>query len=233
MAPSKINNNCIGCGLSEKKMIRRKTKVNADDEAIILSDYFATNVVIGDILCQKCSGMARLAKSKQRKLEEPKPVVNTPQSDSQESTSSSDPPSQPAKNDPVYCPPEIQVTEKNTIELPFRRVISTHDYCCLCRGKSGIINVPFEARQQAFIEKEIFIPEGNRCCHRHLIKKRFYIEDLNNLKIHSNSCIATAEDITRLLKAISITADRELHDRIGDFSISEERIRAFTGLTWE
>ncbi|XP_058802355.1 uncharacterized protein LOC131670634 [Phymastichus coffea] len=233
MANSKVYKKCPVCGLPENRMVGYKQIIETDGEASSLSDYLTTTVVLGDILCRKCSGIARLARSKKRKLEESKNVVNTPQSDSQESTSSSDPSSQTSKNDPVYSPQQVQPAVKETIELPFKRVVSAHNYCCLCRTRTGIVNIPFEARQQAFVEKEIFIPQGNRCCHRHLIKKRIYVEELDNLKIEAHSCTTTAEDITKLLKAISITSDRELHDRIGDFSISKDRIRAFTGLSWE
>ncbi|XP_058799092.1 uncharacterized protein LOC131668719 [Phymastichus coffea] len=233
MSASGIGKKCACCGLPEKKLVGPKQTVDTDDEAYTLSDYLAVTLVMGDILCQKCSGSARFAKAKRRKIDQPQ-NVNTLQIDSQGSTSSSETLSQP-HNDTVYVPPKKKVIEKakDTIELPLKRVVSTHDYCCLCKSKTNIVIVPFDARKQAFVERDIFIPEGNRCCRKHLIKKRFYSDELINLKVVSNSTTTTAADITKLFKSLSLTSDRELHDRIGDFSISEERIRTFTGLNWE
>lgn len=126
-----------------------------------------------------------------------------------------------------------KTVEDDIIELPYRRVVSTHNCCFMCRNKSGFVVVPFEAREQAFVEKQIFIPEGNRCCKEHLINKKFYADELQNFRVVSHSSLITATDLTRLLKSLSITSDRELHHRIGDFSISEERIRVLTGVNWE
>ena len=38
---------------------------------------------------------------------------------------------------------------------------------------------------------------------------------------------------SKLLNCLSISCDRELTDRVGDYTLSEERLKAFTGLTWE
>ncbi|XP_058805630.1 uncharacterized protein LOC131672433 [Phymastichus coffea] len=231
MSTSSVNDKCPNCGLSKKKMVRKKTRVDTEDEAIALSDYFATTVVVGDTLCQKFGGAARFAKSKQRKVEEAPAKENTPQSSSQESTASES--SQQSKIDTRYSPIKKEVIEQEFIQLPLKRVVSTHDYCCLCSLKSGLIVVPFEARRQALTEREIFIPEGNRCCRKHLIMKKFYNDELLNLKPISHSSNVTVADVAKLFKALSVTSDRELHDRIGDFTISEDRIKTFTGLNWE
>ena len=75
------------------------------------------------------------------------------------------------------------------IELSLQRVVSTHKYFCV-RGSMGNFKVIlFEARKQAYVKRKIFISEGNRCCYSHLIKQKFYEEDLNYLKVFSNNSV--------------------------------------------
>lgn len=49
------------------------------------------------------------------------------------------------------------------VEMEFPRVVATHRYCFLCGSSERIITVPFQARQQTFVRKRIFVPKGNRC----------------------------------------------------------------------
>ncbi|XP_058804597.1 uncharacterized protein LOC131674731 [Phymastichus coffea] len=231
MADTTVGDSCAGCGLAKKKMSGYKQTVSNEEEATTLSDVFARTVVVNDILCIKCAGAARFARSKQRKLE------HVPQTESQESSSSSEVASQPSHSDPPFqLSKKLLVDnkkEEETIELPYRRITSTHNSCCLCGKKSGFISVPFEARHQVFVEKQIFIPKGNRCCTIHLINKKFYADEINNLTVVSHSSLVTVDDITKLFQAFTVTSDRELHHRVGDFAISEKRIQTFTGLNWE
>lgn len=73
------------------------------------------------------------------------------------------------------------------IELPFKRVIATHKYCLICRAETNLSKIAFEARCQSFLKRRIFIPSGNRCCNIHLIGKRFFENELMNLRVYSNS----------------------------------------------
>lgn len=82
---------------------------------------------------------------------------------------------------------------------------------------------------------KIFIPNGNRCCSDLLIKKRFYKEDIGNFPVlvYSSSSNVEVDEVSKLLEFLSISVDRELTDKVGDYTLSEERLKAFTGLTWE
>lgn len=95
------------------------------------------------------------------------------------------------------------------------------------------MQVPFEARQQEFMKKRIFIPKGNRCCPKRLLNKRLYEDEIKNIIIVSSTSNVQVDEVTKMLNFLSVSSDRELSDRIGDFTLSEERIFIFTGLTWE
>ena len=153
---------------------------------------------------------------------------------SQASLESSQPSHSSTASDPTYVyKPEKQASVIETVQMPFKRVITTEKYCCLCSSASGRLQVPFEACMQAFIKKRIFISNRNRCCSKHLIKKRFYDEELDNLRIVSNYSRVEVTELSKYLEQLSVRCDSTIHDKIGDFSLSEEQIKALTGFTWE
>ncbi|XP_074099024.1 uncharacterized protein LOC141527435 [Cotesia typhae] len=123
--------------------------------------------------------------------------------------------------------------ELQFIELGFPRIISTHKYCCLCGSSTNIMIVPFEARKQVFSKRRLFIPQGNRCCKDHIIKKRFYNEDINTFRIYSNTSVFEVNDLEKLLGQLAIGTDSSIIDKIGDHSFSEKQLEVFTGLSWD
>lgn len=114
--------------------------------------------------------------------------------------------------------------------MPFSRVVSTHAYCFICNSKKNISVVPCEARQQAFVKRRIFIPKGNRCCSKHLIKRRFYENDLNELRIFSHESVIEVNELQKLIEHLTINCDSSLKDHIGKFTLSDERLKVFTGI---
>lgn len=126
-----------------------------------------------------------------------------------------------------------RATETEYVKMQFQIVVSTHKYCSVCGSTKSIINAPYEARKQAFVLKRLYIPNGNRCCPTHLIKGRLYEEDLTNLRVHSNSALIEINEFRKYFEFMSINCNSNIKDKIGDFTLSEERLRVFTGLTWE
>jgi len=55
---------------------------------------------------------------------------------------------------------DYSVNQVELIELPLRRTVSTHKYCCLCSSVKNLILIPFKARSQAYAKTQIFIPNG-------------------------------------------------------------------------
>lgn len=123
---------------------------------------------------------------------------------------------------------------KEFIELPFPRVVSTHAYCFLCKQRAvGLVRVPFHARMQIFKQKELYVPKENRCCPEHLIKDRLYTSDLVLLKKCSNTSLIESDEVKRFIFALAQNTDKSLFDAVGDLSLPERQLKAFTGLGWE
>lgn len=119
------------------------------------------------------------------------------------------------------------------IEMPFSRVVSTHRYCFVCGSTKHILSVPAETRKQVFLMRRLYVPKGNRCCPSHLIKKRLFHQDVLNLNIFSNSSLVDSTELRNYFEYLSVSSDSSIKDKVGDFTLSEERLKVFTGLTWE
>lgn len=115
--------------------------------------------------------------------------------------------------------------------MHIQRTVATHKYCCICSATKNIIVIPEEARMQSYTKKKIYILAGNRCCRSHLIKNRIYEEELNLLKVHSNTTSLSVLELFKVMETLSIKCDSTLFDKVGDFSLSDKQVKIFTGLT--
>ena len=86
---------------------------------------------------------------------------------------------------------------------------------------------------QSYVKKMIYISEGNRCCRAHLIKGRFFDEELSRLRIYSNFAKVKDSELSWLLEGLTIECDTTILDKVGAFFLSEGKIHLFTGLTWK
>ena len=97
--------------------------------------------------------------------------------------------------------------------------------------------VPFNARIQAFSNLKIFINKNNRCCKSLIIKKRFVANELvttfNNFPIYSNLCNVEITEVHYFLQALSSLSTKKIHNKIGEFSLTEYRLKVFTGLNYK
>lgn len=192
-----------------------------------LKAHFNVNPEIGDFIRGKCNTLFKLFMSNiNRESTQVQSSQSTP-SDSQNSSS------QTSGSDPTVIYSETVKKYEDYVELPIPRTVSTHKYCFLCKEKQNLIQVPFNARKQVYIARKIYIPEGNRCCEQHLIKKRFYELEMNRIDIKSRCSSIKVSDVTYLLVNLRIDVDKELTDKIADFSLPEDRLIILTGLTWE
>ena len=134
----------------------------------------------------------------------------------------------------IYIPPDgYQCEEIEKITMPFQRVISSKSYCFICKSIKDIHDVPFNARIQVFVKRRIFIPKRNRCCSKHLIRNRFYEDEVQAMFVYSNESIIECTELRIFLDKLSSEIDSRLHNKIGDFAISEERVKALTGYNWD
>ena len=67
----------------------------------------------------------------------------------------------------------------------------------------------------------------------HIINKLFITDELKLLRVHSNFNSIQASDVELFLNELAINVDSSLHDKIGDFLLSNEQLHAFTRLNWE
>ena len=103
----------------------------------------------------------------------------------------------------------------------------------MCKSRENIGSVPLNARLQVFIKKGIFIPYNNKCCKNHLIKNRFYEDLLHNIVPISNELSIQTNKLEKFLDCLSDKVDDSIHGNIKKCSMSDERIFALTGFTWE
>ncbi|XP_044586031.1 uncharacterized protein LOC123266063 [Cotesia glomerata] len=224
---------CINCNIYLRKAVGYKKVVMTIDEANIATEKIGKRVLVNDAFCSKCRVILTrppILKNTQDSSADQvsiksKPIFSQSSSTTVSSVSSSE--------DPSYVIEEKMEEELEFVELGFPRIISTHKYCCLCGLSANITIVPFEARKQVFSTRRLFIPEGNRCCKDHIVKKRFYDEEINTFRIYSNTSVFEVRDLEKLLGQLAIGTDSSIIDKIGDHSFSEKQLEVFTSLTWE
>lgn len=210
---------CAGCDKFLNKVKGKKKMIHNENEANAFARLFQRNIIVNDILCNKCR-LSIYSKSKKNSKSEIERDL---------------PPFELTSDDPTY---EVQFKSKNIseveyVEMHIQRTVATHKYCCICSATKNIIVIPEEARMQSYTKKKIYIPAGNRCCRSHLIKNRIYEEELNLLKVHSNTTSLSVLELSKVMETLSIKCDSSLFDKIGDFSLSDKQVKIFTGLTWE
>lgn len=119
------------------------------------------------------------------------------------------------------------------VKIHIKRVKITHTHCTLCEFDKNLTIVPLDARPQVFVKRRNFIPKGNRCCGHHLIKKRFFQDKLELLRVYSDHSFMEKGAVFQFLNLLADNVDSTLQNRIGQFSISDEEMFTYTGLKWE
>jgi len=209
---------CAGCDIALNKNGRKKLVLNGE-EANSFSSCLKRTISVNDILCHRC----RLSIYRKKESEN-------------DSELERDLPSSESTSDPIFevqLQPKEAMPEVEYIEIPIQRTVSTHKYCCICSSTNNLTVIPEEARMQSYIKKKIYIPVGNRCCRSHVIKNRIFEEDLNLLKIYSNTTSLTGLELSKLMGTLSIKCDSTLLDKVGEFTLSKQQLDVFTGLTWD
>lgn len=63
-------------------------------------------------------------------------------------------------------------------------------------------------------------------------KKRFYEKDLKSITVYSHYSSIKVVEVTKLFETFSVRADSELIYKIPGNMLDEERLKVFTGLSW-
>lgn len=208
---------CCVCKILLQQTSGQRMMLNTEENVRNVKQVFDKDVFFGDTLCGNCRLIfyRKKADAAEEELSQR----------SSRAGSSQDAPfhvvDRPAS-------PSVEV-----VEIEFPRVVSTHKYCFLCGSSNKIVTVPFQVRQQIFARKRIFIPKGNRCCPTHLIKNRMYEDELQHLRISSTRSSIEVSDLKHFLDELSIRSEMEIVDKVGDYTLSDERLKVFTGMNWE
>ncbi|CAF1559096.1 unnamed protein product, partial [Rotaria sordida] len=66
------------------------------------------------------------------------------------------------------------IIKEETITIPMNSTISSHKMCCVCRLtiEGGSYVVTSEDRDLVLLKKNVFIPEGARCCSNHVVNRQ-------------------------------------------------------------
>lgn len=215
-----IRQKCPGCNIYLINSTGRKKLIASEQEANIYSISLQRTINVGDIICKKC----RLSIYRQTKSKET-PELNTANDfvpDSIDNNSTFE-----------IVKSKEAISEVERVEVFVQRTIATHKACCICGSTADLRVIPEETRIQSYIKTQIYIPSGNRCCRIHLINNRIYAEDLVFLKAYSNTTRLTVSELSKIMGTLSIRCDSTLHDKVGEYSISEKQLKVFTGLNWE
>ena len=137
-----------------------------------------------------------------------------------------------SEDSPIFIapctPPKVEYAR-----MPFSRLPQTHRYCCVCGKKGNLIVVPMEARIDCFINTRIFILKGNRVCKEHVLKNRLNKNEFEKLRVVSHVSDVEVNELSHFLdKLCSMRPNTDILNQIDNFSMSEEKLKTFTGLTW-
>ena len=183
---------------------------------------------VGFILCDKCRRRVFFGSKTPVVEESPSSSEQRQPIGSQTSTETPSSQSSGSVFEIVVKEPAEQIP---VLELSLHRTFISHLKCCFCRNKNNLIRVPLNGRLQCFNKRRIFIPIGNRVCSEHLIKKRFFDDDLQLIEVYSNTSFLTAEEICLFLNKISDSASQTFLDKIKSAELTEKQLFSFTGLS--
>lgn len=115
------------------------------------------------------------------------------------------------KSSALSSPPSISLSIPSTPKI--------HAQCFLCkRPGPKLVLVPSNARFDVFMNCEIIVPAGSRCCHDHLENGEFKADMLHSIKTANNSLLSRTS-ITELIKSLRTAAQQNENRRI-DFESS-------------
>ncbi|KAJ8686865.1 hypothetical protein QAD02_022659 [Eretmocerus hayati] len=207
---------CVGCNIYENKIRGACKIVETEEEKILFERTLTTSVSVG-------SSNRPLSQQSSEQL-----IFSSPPTQSSTQSSGDDP------SVSYNVRPTRDGENEEMVTLPFGRTIRSNRYCCLCGSQDRLTVISFEARMQAFAQKQIVIPKYNRCCGHHLnAKKKIYEEDLETVRICTNTCEVQVSVVARLLESLSVRVDQGITNRVADFTLPEHRLKPLTGYNWE
>ena len=93
------------------------------------------------------------------------------------------------------------------------------------------VHVPLKTCCDVFRKINIFIPEGHRCCHTHMIGKSFFEDDLAHLRVVSITSKISAKEVVSFFKTFLTNANMSLFDKMSENNMPENQLKILTGLS--
>lgn len=173
---------CVLCKRRHTQKERRKVN---DETKEILKKYFAIfDISASAVICNKCSHLCY--KQKQ--------TINTI-AQSQRSA--------PDVYEPPLKVPRPQYPDRSlpSVTLAIPSTSTSHSYCFVCR-KPGpkLIVIPTYARFRVYIQSELFVQCGSRCCPSHIENGILSEDALKKVKASKSSCHLNRTSILELLQ---------------------------------
>ncbi|CAC5387643.1 unnamed protein product [Mytilus coruscus] len=203
MPPKSNYFKCVLCSKCTKP--KERATVNKD-----ITKYLRRKFLIeakdGDIICNKCRHIFR--KERDHKV---LPCVKTSKSSSQTTA--------------TFSPPSVSLKIPSTSK--------SHAYCCICKkpGPKLIVISP-DVRTATYVDNNILIPSGNRCCPNHICDGHLNDDALCRIKTTDESFVNRTyllEIMNKMRKKIRESASRRLN--FDDSNLSEPDYITMTGLS--
>lgn len=103
----------------------------------------------------------------------------------------------------------LEKKRNKKIELSYPSTVESSECCFICSSTTkDLKTIPFKARFQVFSKKSIFIPEANQCCANHLICDQLYENDIERIRIISDKCKFTKDDLVKFMLEKSSISNR-------------------------
>ncbi|CAC5400865.1 unnamed protein product [Mytilus coruscus] len=174
--------NCIVCSKRTKPKERRS--INPAVKRLLQNKWFITNISQNDIICNGC--MHKYYNAEKSRLLK---VTRTTQDDC----------------DQDFIPPKVARTSKQlssppSVCLNIPGASNSHARCVVCK-KPGpkFLVVSSDAHFQAFIDGNVLIPAGARCCSSHFQENGFLKTECFDIMSKSENSSSNRTSIVKLL----------------------------------
>ncbi|CAC5394736.1 unnamed protein product [Mytilus coruscus] len=213
----------ILCRVGTEKEQNRKRRPLCGEANTNLRNFLSKNFLVlpneDDVICDTC---------RRKYYREEQAQVNTPTVLTSDTNA----------NDPDFMPPSApkraKLSSSLSISLPISSTLKGHAQCCLCKQRGQkLMVVHQEARFNTFLEKNIIIPAGSRCCPRHLCTEGFTKEANEDI---TSVYTVTGFNHSGLLELIDTIREHALKNKNTRFdfdksSLNDTDFRNLTGLT--
>lgn len=134
---------------------------------------------------------------------------------------------------------DLNVTQSNSsksnelkdVTLNIRRTIKTHSHCIICKTTNNLKKITLKAQSHAFINSNIIIPSGSRCCSSHLCDGLLSEDAMKSLKVFSESTVIPVKELESLMQEVRKIALKKALDFDNPTCLSDNDYYQLTGIS--